>query len=374
MSSGMMRAKPRPLDGKRRDKSRKFGIYANLGKSKDGKYKKVERVFHGTYAQACEAMEELRRQYENVSADSIACGLTFQEAAEKWVRRSVAFGEITEATGRKKRDYLSSVSHHIGGRRLAEVNARLLDDVYESLLLGDSPSGRKLTQTTIACIARTVNQMLNEYARRGDIPKVHDLRTFSEKPKERRTLTHEQVAQVSALLDTSDHHHVAVALYLLAGLRRSEALTLTWGDYDRQNGLLHVHGTKSEAADAVVPLRAELCRILDEWRAFQSMRMELNGARHGDSVRIVSFIGEEVQAKSIQRWWTRNRAALGCDGLRLHELRHTFVTECARAGLPTTVTASLARDKDVRVIEKVYTHIGMEEKKRAVQALDAAII
>ena len=53
----------------------------------------------------------------------------------------------------------------------------------------------------------------------------------------------------------------------------------------------------------------------------------------------------------------------------LHSLRHRYVTELARAGVPITLAKELARHSDVRLTAAVYSHVDLSEKAAAVNGL-----
>lgn len=378
MSSGIRRAKPQPLEDKRRDRCRKWRIWATIGKGADGRNVRKAKIFNGSYSEAVKAMEELAEQYAKVSPDAPR-GLTFAEAGNRWIDQQLAFGEITEATAGKKRAHIKTMRHALGDIELSSVTREALETAYFKLLNGDSPSGRKLTRTTLNGVAQTTNALLEHAAEAGMIAPLGKLRNFTPDTKARRALSNADARRLVSSLDFGDHHHVALALYLLAGLRRAEALSLTWGDLQEQDGprgkvkTLHVHGTKSDAAQAVIPIADELAEFLGNWRQVQAFRFETEWLAHTDRTPIVSEYGETMKPAAMGKWWARNRDALGFPGLKLHELRHTFATLLAREGVPIVKTAALMRDKSTITVERIYTHMDMRDKIAAIDALNGAI-
>ncbi len=61
----------------------------------------------------------------------------------------------------------------------------------------------------------------------------------------------------------------------------------------------------------------------------------------------------------------RREAGVGC---RLHDLRHTALTKMAEAGSPESTTRALAGHMSRAMLER-YSHIRLEAKRRAVEAL-----
>ena len=51
-------------------------------------------------------------------------------------------------------------------------------------------------------------------------------------------------------------------LLLYSGMRRNEALTLQWEDIDWQNNKIHIRGTKTEKSDRIIPIFANLKKLL----------------------------------------------------------------------------------------------------------------
>ena len=75
--------------------------------------------------------------------------------------------------------------------------------------------------------------------------------------------------------------------------------------------------------------------------------------------------------KPIKKWdtaWRALRKKAGLDGLRFHDLRHTFITHMAEAGVPEHVIRSIAGHLTKRMMEH-YTHIGMAAKRRALETV-----
>ncbi len=52
-----------------------------------------------------------------------------------------------------------------------------------------------------------------------------------------------------------------------------------------------------------------------------------------------------------------------------HSNRHTFITNLSLAGVSPRDAQELARHSDIRLTRSVYTHIGIEDKARAIGRL-----
>ena len=69
--------------------------------------------------------------------------------------------------------------------------------------------------------------------------------------------------------------------------------------------------------------------------------------------------------------WRTLRDAAGLPGLRFHDLRHTVITELAEMGVADHVLESISGHLSRRMLEH-YSHIRIDAKRQALDALDAA--
>jgi integrase len=69
--------------------------------------------------------------------------------------------------------------------------------------------------------------------------------------------------------------------------------------------------------------------------------------------------------------WRALRDAAGLHGLRFHDLRHTVITELAEVGVADHVLESISGHLSRRMVEH-YSHIRIDAKRQALEALDAA--
>lgn len=130
----------------------------------------------------------------------------------------------------------------------------------------------------------------------------------------------------------------AILLALLAGLRRGELLRLKAAD--RRDGTLWLADTKSGRPRAV-PLPPELA----------SIRLPLDLTRAG------------------LRWgFEAARAKAGLEGLRFHDLRHTYASWLVQSGSPMAAVRDLLGHSSLAVTSR-YSHLAPEHLAAAVAAL-----
>jgi integrase len=117
---------------------------------------------------------------------------------------------------------------------------------------------------------------------------------------------------------------VLFRLLLGCGLRISEALNLTHGDVDLENGLITVRMSKFNK-DRVVPLSASMQDVLCGYSAKHHKLTNNDSA-----LFLVHRDGRAIKADNIYDWYRKVLWAAGIshggrgNGPRMHDLRHTF--------------------------------------------------
>lgn len=201
--------------------------------------------------------------------------------------------------------------------------------------------------------------------------------------KHRNALTEEQ----EAIIKTAGQERTAPwwlfpYLLLYTGMRRGEALALSYSDVDRKAGVIRVnkklsyapgntpvleHHLKSKNGMRDVPLLQPLAKALPRDRVgliFPGadggfMKAAEAARKWRDFCRAVELNELEIsdQGKVIERF-----------PITPHCLRHSFATICYEAGLDPRQTAEILGDTP-EVVERVYTHLREERRRTAAEKL-----
>jgi len=135
-----------------------------------------------------------------------------------------------------------------------------------------------------------------------------------------------------------------IRLYLLTGCRGQEIRTLRWSMIDFERGVLNLPDSKTGKRSIILndPTIQLLRRI----------------PKISDCV----FPGRDIEKPitNIKRGWDRVREYALLDGLRLHDLRHTFASLGADAGL------------SLLAISKLLGHSSLQSTQRYAHLVDAA--
>lgn len=178
-----------------------------------------------------------------------------------------------------------------------------------------------------------------------------------------------------------------IAVALITGLRRGEALGLSWDDVDFGAGTLHVRHslqrvdgalllteTKSKASTGYVPAPPSLLKILGRHKAQQQAERLALGERWPDTGLVfTSTTGTACEPRNVSRDWERLRAQAGLPQMRLHDLRHATATILTALGIHPRVIMEMMRHSQIAVTMNVYSHVMPSLSRQASDALETAL-
>lgn len=163
-----------------------------------------------------------------------------------------------------------------------------------------------------------------------------------------RILTREEEERLMAA--AIPHLRPFLTIALNTGMRRGEILNLRWAQVDFRSRLVHVIKTK-RAKNRIVPMNKTLYETL------KTLRAEASGS-------------DKVYAwKHVQKAYEKARATAELDGLRLHDLRHTFATRLIQAGVDVFTVQKILGHSTITMTMR-YVHSFEPEMRAAVEKLD----
>jgi hypothetical protein len=161
----------------------------------------------------------------------------------------------------------------------------------------------------------------------------------------------------------------ALMLALNAGLRNAEIRHMRWKQVDFNKQFLAVGKSKTEAGEGrTIPLNGPLLDALQEhaeWYRLRFGKIEADWylfpfgrANHLDPTRPIT---------TIKTAWRNARKRAGVTG-RLHDSRHTLITELAESGAGDQTIMDIAGHVSRQML-KHYSHIRMQAKRAALEAV-----
>lgn len=220
-------------------------------------------------------------------------------------------------------------------------------------------------------IARTVKasaNLQNVNAIQAALYRIESLQGIIkvEMPKKQKAHIWLNRAEVIKLLNTCDvdllgrRDWLALELLVMVGLRRSEAINLTFADVlyqpvgDKFRCVLSILGKGDKRRE--VPVSDELARALDEWHAVVGDGRILRSVDKGRS------IGDGLSGSALFAIVQEHGAAIGKPELAPHDLRRTFTQLCIDGGL-SLIQTSVILGHSSPEYSVVYTNQSVDNNK-----------
>ncbi len=302
--------------------------------------------------------------------------MTVAEVADLYLSEGPAEKPNKKASSWKADE--SNIRRHILpllGRRLAKSLtqadvARFQSDVAAGRTAADEKTGfrgRAIVKGGKGTAARSLAvlaAMLQFGVGRGLLPSNpgRGVKPYKGEKKE-RFLSEAEVSRLAETLATMEAEHAlpavaaaAIRLLLLTGCRKNEILSLRWEWIDFDRGGLCLPDSKAGAR--TIPLAAPALEILaglprsSEW---------VLPAAKGDG----HYVG-------LGKAWERVRRRAGLDGVRTHDLRHSFASFAVADGATLYLVGKVLGHRQARTTE-VYAHLA-DDPVRAVTDRTAARI
>jgi integrase len=142
----------------------------------------------------------------------------------------------------------------------------------------------------------------------------------------------------------------ALRFLILTGWREGEALGLRWDQVDFARGIAALPDTKTGRSDRHIG--APALALLDELPRLADSPFVFPGQKPG------------THLVEIKRVWESVRHAAKLEGVRLHDLRHSFASVGASGGLSLPMIGALLGHREVSTTQR-YAHLGDDPRKAA---------
>ncbi len=184
---------------------------------------------------------------------------------------------------------------------------------------------------------------------------VRKIKMFSERDNlKERILTDREETRLLAV--ASDRLRPILLALLHTGARRSEILGLTWADVDLEARRITFRKTKA-GKNRTVSVNTTLLEVLRHQRETSTGALVFPGPR---GQRMVS----------IQRAYEDACEKAGIEGLRLHDIRHTFATRLLRLGVDIVTLQGILGHYSIDMTRR-YLHTDEGRQRDAVERLVA---
>lgn len=382
------------------------------------KRRKVQRVAHGTLAEARKLARQLNDQYESIDV-SASKEKTFDDACRAW---ETSLRNAATASEGAMNGYLQNLGHmseKIGGKVLTAITRQDVEDALSSI-----KAERGISNTTLHKVyavtkrvfkyAVNIDWLVRNPCDKIQAPKIDEV-------VNRRSLSAEECARFRACIDQAEDEAfsefeakegraakwgntfgrklvrglsgmsclMAIRIELATGLRRSEVLGLTWSAVDFERGQIFVHqklveekrrgsdkpmelkvGTpKTKMGTRAVSVDDETMEHLKRWKDVQAKAMHLvmpEGkalTQTQDTPVCIGDRGGWMRPASISRWWDgyeQKSRKKGDEGRKYHRVGFReligFPDLCMHELRHTQATQLLGAGVDLKTVQARMGH------------------
>ena len=178
------------------------------------------------------------------------------------------------------------------------------------------------------------------------------VRRYKVDPHKERFLTPAELARLGRTLDVapakrlaSQHAATAIRLLVLTGCRRNEIMGLAWDDLDFEAGEMRLRDSKM--GGRMVPMPPPAAEVLAALPRIPGNPWVFPGRKKG------------THQVNINDSWDRVRKHAKLDGVRLHDLRHTFASRALAIGEGLPMIGELLGHRKIDTTAR-YAHLARD--------------
>ncbi|WP_240431372.1 site-specific integrase [Mycobacterium kyogaense] len=202
---------------------------------------------------------------------------------------------------------------------------------------------------------------------------------------ERREARHLDSDAVTAVLHAAEpsRYHAALILIASTGLRKGEALALSWDRVDLKTGVLRVAQTisrvngrlaisepKTDRSRRTVPLSPAVVALLRKHRVAQNTeRLRAANQWQDSGLVFTTELGGPVDPRNLLRVIEVAAKAAGVSEIGVHTLRHSAAVAWLESGVHIKAVADLLGHSSIAITGDVYGHTSDNAARAAVDAL-----
>lgn len=304
--------------------------------------------------------------------------VTIQEVMEYWLDTH-ARPRLRAKTVYDYEQIIRRYIHPALGRvKVQDLTTRRVQQFYTQLL------GVGCGAPTVRRIHLHLNQALKQAVTHGLVTRnVAALATQPKaQPREMQVWTAAE-AQAFMAVAPGSRYGPLWQTELGTGMRRGEVLGVRWQDIDLDEGLLHVRqavgsvkgrveikGLKTKGSRRTIPLAEPLIVALKQHKRTQNERRLMHADLwHDNDLVFASDTGSPINPDNLSSDYRRLVQAAGVRRIRVHDLRHTYVSLALQAGVNIRVISELVGHSDIRITLGTYAHVMPEQRAESVQRI-----
>lgn len=288
---------------------------------------------------------------------------TEKKAIQKHTKESIIFRDfwrifeerhISQKWGPHTKDKYKSMIQTMlcffGNKKLDEITREVILS-FDKFLQGRQAGRSIFTKTYVALLRPLFNlaEVLGHKERHTN--PCHNLPRYTPK-KVGKILSEDEIKKFLNYLDSYEAKNpqvkAAIYLYLYCGFREGELLKLKWEDVEIKDNQIYFKQSKS--GEKILPLHQTAVDVFHTIPKKEGNPYIFYGRVPGKPLT------------SVKGLWTRLKQQMNIN-MRLHDLRHTFITHTLRRTDNLALTSKLAGHKNIQTTMR-YVHLAADKDLR----------
>lgn len=356
-------------------------IQVVIGKGSDGKYQRHFETVKGRKGDAQRRLTELLSSLDK-GIYTPPGRSTVADHLKNWLTGYVK----TNCSQRTFDGYQAIIKHHLvpalGHILLKHLQPQAIQAYY-------GEACERLSTRTVHHHHRVLSQSLKYAVRQGYLGRnpCELVDAPSPRKKAMRTLTPDEVEILLTTAQDSQYYPV-IYTAVSSGLRQAELLGLRWRDIDpdimhsisvsqvlyKRRGVCIFKEPKTAHSRRLVAMTPKLAAFLREYKQERkALWHELGKELSLDDLVFPSVEGKPLNPSVLSHNFGKIARKAGLQGVRFHDLRHTFASLMLLRGVPAKVISEALGHASVAFTMDTYAHIMQGMQSEAMALLDEVL-
>ena len=343
-----------------KDKDRDTYYFIVRVQTSDGKTKQIKRRGFESKKKAKLAEAELILNYDEMEEENPTFDFVATEYKEWYEKR------------RKQSSYRrvkGIIDYHLiptfGKKKINDIRNRDITR-FQNKLIDD------LAVVTVKRIHAALSAVFN-YAIRQEYTKNNPARTVGnidmEDNKRVDYWTLEEFKQFMSVVDSELHYAFFMTLYY-SGMRKGEALALTWNDVDFENSQIDINKTVYNNI-VTTPKTTSSIRKIDMPNHVMNLLKEMKLKRNPKSDYIVfGEFYDHMSQTTLDRYFKKFKDNSGVKQIRIHDFRHSHASYLINLVTIPSLVAKRLGHGDVGTTLNTYSHLYPTTEKETVAQME----
>ncbi|MBR2589121.1 site-specific integrase [Candidatus Saccharibacteria bacterium] len=340
---------------------RKDGLFQASYYVNTSEFGKKRQFVYGKTKQEAKEKRDLAISNNLLGNPLVASNLTVTTYLQKWVKEAKRLQPTTRS------NYTGVIKKHIipyiGSKRLSTLDTQTIQQLINQL----TKDGRSIRTTQIVrnLLSRALREAEVRNLVKPNLVKNVQLETY--RPKERTVWTKEE-CDVFLKAIKGHKYELFFTLYVTYGLRRGEAIPITWDDIDFDQEIIRINKQYTIAGNEPILTtpKAGSTRALPMLPHIRSLLEKLNTSPNKNSL-VVSDNDKLINPRSINYEFSRIIKENNLPVVVLHSLRHFAATMFKQCNFTIKEAQEILGHKNPLTTLQFYQHSSVEEKREALQ-------